>query len=73
MSKEVIVVDPGAVKYGNFKNYYSFNPVEKRLQLVPMEVLPKKATLYALDIGCNSGVYNHIFQYQIYEINSFRI
>lgn len=48
--------DPGAVRYGNFKYYYNFNPVEKRMQLVPIDILPKKAPFYALDIGCNSGV-----------------
>nr|CAD7438446.1 unnamed protein product [Timema bartmani] len=52
--------DPGAVKFGNFINYYSFNLPENRLKLLPDHLWRKspKTTshLVALDVGCNSGV-----------------
>nr|CAD7459009.1 unnamed protein product [Timema tahoe] len=51
--------DPGAVKFGNFINYYSFNLPENRLKLLPDHLWRKspKTTshLVALDVGCNSG------------------
>uniref|UniRef100_A0A3B3C4L2 RNA methyltransferase n=2 Tax=Oryzias melastigma TaxID=30732 RepID=A0A3B3C4L2_ORYME len=52
--------DPGAAPYGNFINYYTFNPPENRLSLVPASLLHElgysdgEATLI-LDVGCNSG------------------
>lgn len=54
--------DPGAAPYGNFINYYSFNPPENRLSLIPASLLQDlgyrdehRPTLI-LDVGCNSGV-----------------
>jgi len=51
--------EPGAAPYGNFINYYRFNPPEERLRLIPaadlMEVFPGGRTV-ALDVGCNCGV-----------------
>ncbi len=53
--------DPGAARQGNFINYYSFNPAEKRTRLIPRDAIQKHATngsnqLLCLDVGCNTGV-----------------
>lgn len=54
--------DPGAAPYGNFINYYSFNPPENRLSLIPASLLhelgygDERQTTLILDVGCNSGV-----------------
>uniref|UniRef100_A0A8C5LPH8 RNA methyltransferase n=1 Tax=Leptobrachium leishanense TaxID=445787 RepID=A0A8C5LPH8_9ANUR len=55
--------DPGAAPYGNFPNYYSFNPPENRVSLVPpgflSNLLQKSGVspspILCLDVGCNSG------------------
>ena len=63
--------DPGAAPYGNFINYYTFNPPENRLNLIPVTLLQDlgynashQPTLI-LDVGCNSGelsvaLYEHL-------------
>ena len=52
--------DPGAARFGNFINYYSFNPPENRLQFLPESFTsllgPENSPTCVLDIGCNSGV-----------------
>lgn len=54
--------DPGAAPYGNFINYYTFNPPENRLSLIPATLLQDLGfsdghqTTLILDVGCNSGV-----------------
>ena len=53
--------DPGAARFGNFINYYSFNPPENRLQFLPDSFTSlfeeeNSKTICVLDIGCNSGV-----------------
>ena len=56
--------DPGAARQGNFINYYEFNPAEKRIGLIPEDILLRHAAnwgaedgaLIGLDIGCNTGV-----------------
>lgn len=54
--------DPGAAPYGNFINYYTFNPPENRLSLIPATLLQDLGysvdhqTSLILDVGCNSGV-----------------
>lgn len=50
--------DPGAVRHGNFINYYQFNSTESRLKLLPTDLWKVKSaqSLVCLDIGCNSGV-----------------
>ncbi|KAM9860146.1 pre-miRNA 5'-monophosphate methyltransferase [Aulostomus maculatus] len=64
--------DPGAAPYGNFINYYTFNPPENRLGLIPATLLrdlgygEHQPTL-VLDVGCNSGelsvaFYKHLVQ-----------
>nr|CAD7417489.1 unnamed protein product [Timema poppensis] len=51
--------DPGAVKFGNFINYYSFNLPENRVKLLPDHLWRKSlktaSHFVALDVGCNSG------------------
>ncbi|XP_034724661.1 pre-miRNA 5'-monophosphate methyltransferase [Etheostoma cragini] len=53
--------DPGAAPYGNFINYYTFNPPENRLSLIPATLLQDlgygdgQETTLILDVGCNSG------------------
>ncbi|XP_078621804.1 pre-miRNA 5'-monophosphate methyltransferase-like [Branchiostoma floridae x Branchiostoma japonicum] len=52
---------PGAAPFGNFINYYSFNPPENRLRLLPAEfytIIKRHSAdrpLLGLDIGCNTG------------------
>ncbi|KAM9408171.1 pre-miRNA 5'-monophosphate methyltransferase [Pholidichthys leucotaenia] len=52
---------PGAAPYGNFINYYTFNPPENRLSLIPATLLQdlgcsdEEETTLILDVGCNSG------------------
>lgn len=54
--------DPGAAPYGNFINYYTFNPPGNRLSLIPTTLLQdlgysdRDKTTLILDVGCNSGV-----------------
>jgi hypothetical protein len=52
---------PGTARFGNFINYYSFNPPEKRLDLMQQEISlflkeNSNRVVHCLDIGCNSGV-----------------
>lgn len=55
--------NPGAAPYGNFINYYTFNPPENRLSLIPATLLQDLGysadhqTSLILDVGCNSGVW----------------
>ncbi|XP_032872999.1 RNA 5'-monophosphate methyltransferase [Amblyraja radiata] len=65
--------EPGAAPYGNFTNYYRFNPPAERLRLLPAADLAAElaagggggAGSLALDVGCNTGdfsvaVYKHL-------------
>ncbi|XP_032370063.1 pre-miRNA 5'-monophosphate methyltransferase [Etheostoma spectabile] len=65
--------DPGAAPYGNFINYYTFNPPDNRLSLIPATLLQDLGygdgheTTLILDVGCNSGelsaaFYKHVMQ-----------
>ncbi|XP_027011364.1 pre-miRNA 5'-monophosphate methyltransferase [Tachysurus fulvidraco] len=67
--------DPGAAPCGNFINYYTFNPPENRLSLIPNTLLedvgyhPDRESVLMLDVGCNSGdlsiaLYKHVLQDQ---------
>lgn len=49
--------DPGAVRYGNFINYYQFHPPESRIESLPKDIwdIPGREKCAILDIGCNSG------------------
>lgn len=59
-----IVEEPGAARFGNFPDYYRFNPSHERLQYLDNLCLDdfKHINVYdndavtALDIGCNTGV-----------------
>lgn len=68
-------VEPGAVKHGNFINYYDFNPAAERLKLLPADAATwtsaddaadcESEAYLVLDIGCNSGdltqsLYGHL-------------
>ncbi|XP_047438099.1 pre-miRNA 5'-monophosphate methyltransferase [Mugil cephalus] len=70
--------DPGAAPYGNFINYYTFNPPENRLSLIPATLLhdlgysDERQTTLILDVGCNSGelsvaLYQHLVQESVQE------
>ena len=56
--------EPGSARFGNFINYYHFNPAERRLKLLTPTFSSDlclsddrvASTLHVLDIGCNSGV-----------------
>ncbi|CAD5124239.1 DgyrCDS12535 [Dimorphilus gyrociliatus] len=52
--------EPGSARFGNFINYYSFNPPSERLKLIEKDFLKdfifnEGKTIYILDIGCNTG------------------
>nr|XP_021184033.2 probable RNA methyltransferase CG11342 [Helicoverpa armigera] len=49
--------DPGAVKFGNFINYYSFHDVSERINNLRPQMFPAPVDeqLVCLDIGCNTG------------------
>ena len=60
-------VDPGAARYGNFINYYEFNPTEERVSRLPLSLLRDLdlggpsvhdlgPSVLGLDVGCNAGV-----------------
>jgi len=55
--------EPGAAQFGNFINYYEFNPPSNRLALFQGQFVdyfksnyPENEPLVCLDVGCNSGV-----------------
>ncbi|XP_077386967.1 pre-miRNA 5'-monophosphate methyltransferase [Festucalex cinctus] len=65
--------EPGAALFGNFINYYTFNPPENRLSLIPSTLLldlgynDSRQTTLLLDVGCNSGelsiaLYKHLVE-----------
>lgn len=60
-------VEPGAVRHGNFINYYEFNSAKERLELLPIDDKLWKIDeafslpFLVLDIGCNSGDFTQIF------------
>ncbi|XP_053618012.1 probable RNA methyltransferase CG11342 [Plodia interpunctella] len=50
--------DPGAAKFGNFINYYSFHSVEQRINNLNPQMFPHpipNQDIFCLDIGCNTG------------------
>ncbi|XP_044751171.1 probable RNA methyltransferase CG11342 [Coccinella septempunctata] len=47
--------DPGAVRFGNFINYYSFYPPHERTERLPKNIWRTEGISYCLDIGCNTG------------------
>lgn len=60
-------VEPGAVRYGNFINYYDFNSAPERLQLLPTEESLWKTSsdestspFLVLDVGCNAGNFTQL-------------
>ena len=54
--------EPGTARHGNFINYYSFNPPDRRTSVLDIDKLSSymngndSNTSLALDIGCNAGV-----------------
>jgi len=58
---EVETKNPGAARFGNFINYYQFNPPSARLSLLPRDLLGQlslpatAAAVTVLDVGCNAG------------------
>lgn len=60
-------VEPGAVRHGNFINYYDFNSAPERLNLLPPEdnfwTTSSDGTedpYLVLDIGCNAGNFTQL-------------
>ncbi|KAM3964637.1 putative RNA methyltransferase CG11342 [Aphomia sociella] len=50
--------DPGAVKFGNFINYYSFHSAKQRTDNLCPDMFPIQSSneaIFCLDIGCNTG------------------
>lgn len=51
--------EPGAAQFGNFINYYEFNPPKNRLSLFEgsfCEHFSNHESIVCLDVGCNTGV-----------------
>lgn len=53
--------NPGAVRHGNFINYYEFHPAQERVKNLPSDIwksdrLCADKPFVSLDIGCNTGV-----------------
>jgi len=70
--------DPGAARFGNFINYYSFNPPENRMKNLPENFLSllklNNSELTVLDIGCNAGdLTEALFQSFSSEVGNLRI
>ncbi|XP_072034413.1 pre-miRNA 5'-monophosphate methyltransferase-like [Amphiura filiformis] len=74
---------PGAAPYGNFINYYTFNPPIRRLQFIPTDMLDRildaikvanhDAVATVLDVGCNTGdltiaLYEHLLKGGVPEV-----
>lgn len=56
--------DPGAAQFGNFINYYEFNPPNNRLTLFEEKLadfFPPEKPVICLDVGCNTGVSHQSF------------
>lgn len=49
--------DPGAVKFGNFINYYTFHNAQQRISKLHPQMFPKHSSnsILCLDVGCNTG------------------
>jgi len=52
--------DPGGARFGNFINYYQFNPAEERISHLPEDLIRKLLPedgrrILGLDVGCNAG------------------
>lgn len=56
--------EPGAARFGNFPDYYKFNPTLERMKYVKLLSNENISNLLhcdavrCLDIGCNTGVSN---------------
>lgn len=60
-------VEPGAVRHGNFINYYNFNSAPERLNLLPIDGNYWKTSsdqsiepYLVLDVGCNAGNFTQL-------------
>lgn len=61
-------VEPGAVRHGNFINYYDFNSADERLSLLPTDVsywsvyrtADENSPYLVLDVGCNAGNFTQL-------------
>lgn len=61
-------VEPGAVRHGNFINYYDFNSASERLRLLPTDPAywsvhrgsDENAPYLVLDVGCNAGNFTQL-------------
>ncbi|XP_011877981.1 PREDICTED: probable RNA methyltransferase CG11342 [Vollenhovia emeryi] len=53
--------DPGAIRHGNFMNYYQFHAAEERVRQLPRGVWQRQRVAHpvrkyaGLDVGCNAG------------------
>lgn len=53
---------PGTARFGNFINYYDFNPPSRRINIIPERIfsvfskIKNGKYLHVIDVGCNAGV-----------------
>lgn len=62
-------IEPGAVRYGNFINYYDFNSAIDRVKLLPINsdlwnistgITASVDAYLVLDVGCNAGNFTQL-------------
>lgn len=60
-------VEPGAVRFGNFINYYDFNSAPERCDLLPLDDVLwtssseiSQESYLVLDVGCNAGNFTQL-------------
>ncbi|CAH2104615.1 unnamed protein product [Euphydryas editha] len=63
--------NPGAARFGNFINYYSFHSSKERINNLHPKMFPpaESEQIHCLDIGCNSGELTkelHVYLKNIY-------
>ena len=55
--------------YGNFPNYYRFNPPKERIKILNQSfwksIVQKKNNLTVLDVGCHNGTLTHLIRQSI--------
>lgn len=55
-------VEPGAARFGNFPDYYRFNPADERMKYLAgiskssLPFITGSKSVECIDIGCNTGV-----------------
>ncbi|XP_041988144.1 probable RNA methyltransferase CG11342 [Aricia agestis] len=67
--------DPGAVRFGNFINYYSFHSTDERIKNLNPKMFPSAndSTVICLDIGCNTGELTNSLKHYLQKLHSHAV